>query len=103
MYFMMNEEGTITTRTNYNLVDVLSNTGGIASVITIVFYFLTMRIQKLLFQLEVMRKYFMHLEDRGFKINGYKDYENLDSDQSPGSSRRLRNSPNPNETKDLKK
>ena len=44
MYFMMNEEGTMTTRTNYNLVDVLSNTGGIASVITMVFYFLTMRI-----------------------------------------------------------
>ena len=80
MYFMMNEEGTITTRTNYNLVDVLSNTGGIASVITIVFYFLTMRIQKLLFQLEVMRKYFMYLEDHGFKINGYRNYENLDSD-----------------------
>jgi len=38
-----------TTRTNFNLVDVLSSTGGIASIITVVFSILTNFIQKILF------------------------------------------------------
>lgn len=38
-----------TTRTVYNLVDVLSETGGFASVITLFFTLLTMRVQKALY------------------------------------------------------
>jgi len=54
IFFTVNDAYTITSRTNYNLVDVLSNTGGIASVISLAFSFLSMKIQKILYQLMMM-------------------------------------------------
>lgn len=42
--FSMDENVKTTTRTNYNLFDVLSNTGGFASIITLIFTILTKRV-----------------------------------------------------------
>ena len=48
LFFLVNDAYSINTRTNYNLVNFLSNTGGIASVMSLAFSFLSMKIQKIL-------------------------------------------------------
>jgi len=52
--FLIDENVHTTTRVVYNLIDSLTDTGGLASVITLIFTFLTMRIQRMLFQQEII-------------------------------------------------
>lgn len=63
LYFLLDQSVQTTTRTNYNLVDVLANTGGFASVITLAFTLLSRRIQKALYQLTVIRKYLLYVDE----------------------------------------
>lgn len=44
LYFVLDQSVQTTTRTNYNLVDVLANTGGFASIVTLIFTMLSKRI-----------------------------------------------------------
>ncbi len=48
-----------TERVVFNLVDALSTTGGFASVITLFFTMLTLKIQKVLFYQEITSKFFL--------------------------------------------
>jgi len=44
VFFTVDENVETTTRTAYNLIDALSNTGGIASIVTFIFTVLTLKI-----------------------------------------------------------
>lgn len=49
MYFLVGENIQTTQRTVYNLIDTLSNTGGLASVIMLITTIITSKIQKILY------------------------------------------------------
>ena len=63
MIIMVDSNSLTTVRTNYNLIDVLSNTGGFASIITLVFSFLTKYIQKALYKLTIMRRFILYIDE----------------------------------------
>jgi hypothetical protein len=52
-FFILDENVVTTTRTTYNMLNALADTGGFASVITLVFTVLSMRVQKILFFLTI--------------------------------------------------
>jgi len=58
VYFMQDQNVLTTTRTVYSLVDALSDTGGFTSVLNLIFFVLTSRIQKLLYELAMIQKFF---------------------------------------------
>lgn len=60
--FLIDENLHTTTRTVYNLIDALTDTGGLASVITLIFTILTMKIQRLLYYQDIMEKFFLYLD-----------------------------------------
>ena len=51
-----------TQRVVYNIFDALSDTGGFASVITLIFTMLTLRIYKMLFYQDITSKFFLFYE-----------------------------------------
>ncbi len=55
------------TRTVYNIIDALTETGGFATVITLAFYILTTRVEKVLFFQEITSKLFKFYEASGQK------------------------------------
>eukprot|EP00347_Sterkiella_histriomuscorum_P018817 403344057 len=74
----------ITQRTTYNLIDALTATGGFASIIMIIFRLLTSRIQKILYFTSIIKKLYLHMDDK-FKDQIYKIAMN--NIQSSGSNR----------------
>jgi len=54
----MDENVSVITRRSYNLIDALTNTGGFASIIMIIFKILTLKIQKTLFEISIIKKIF---------------------------------------------
>lgn len=61
--FVMDESVETTVRTSYNLIDVLTNSGGFASIIMLVFTILTRKVQKILYFLSMLRKFYLCLDE----------------------------------------
>ncbi len=60
--FMGDDKKYETERVVFNIFDALTATGGFASVITLIFTLLTMRIQKVLFYRDITSKIFLYHE-----------------------------------------
>ncbi|CDW87416.1 UNKNOWN [Stylonychia lemnae] len=60
--FNMDEQVTFTTRTAYNLIDVLTESGGFASIIFIIFKLLTTQVQKILYFTSIMKKIYLCMD-----------------------------------------
>jgi hypothetical protein len=58
-------------RTAYNSFQALADTGGFASVIAVVFTFITFRIQKILYYLAAAQRFFLCLEDQRSSQSSY--------------------------------
>jgi hypothetical protein len=61
--FLVDTNVETTTRTAYNSFQALADTGGFASVIAVVFTFITFRIQKILYYLAASQRFFLCLEE----------------------------------------
>ena len=74
-------------RTVYNIIDALTSTGGFASIIMFIFKLFTLRIQRALFRISVMKKMFICLNNdthsKLIKQGKFKEKELRDIDYVP--------------------